>query len=73
MLVARLADCVLLAARWSNTPEPVVASAIRSLNECGPYVAGAVLTMVNMRKYAARKFGSHAYVFGNYRGYYGSD
>jgi len=71
LLVSRLADCVIVGARWSHTPRPVVASAIRSLNECGAYVAGAVLTMVNMRSYAKGRLGSHAYVYSNYAGYYG--
>jgi polysaccharide biosynthesis transport protein len=72
LLVARTVDSVLLAAQWGRTPRPMTGTAIRLLGQSGAYVAGAVLTMVDMRKYAAGQLGDDAYLYRRYSSYYGA-
>jgi hypothetical protein len=65
-------DSVLLAAQWGRTPRPITGTAVRLLGQSGGYVAGAVLTMVEMRKYAAGQLGDDAYLYCRYSSYYGA-
>lgn len=66
-VLATLADCVVLAVRWSKTPRKAAASALRLLIEGGGNVAGTVLTMVNMRRHSRYGYEESGY-YG--RGYY---
>jgi Mrp family chromosome partitioning ATPase len=67
--VARLADRVVLAARWRWTDTEAVSHAVRMLLQMQAQLAGCVLTDVRMSKYKLYATDAGSY-YGQYRRYY---
>lgn len=56
-VLARLADKVVFALRWNDTPAEAATDAVRTLREAGADLAGAVITLVDLKRHAA--YGYH--------------
>jgi capsular exopolysaccharide synthesis family protein len=69
-VATRLADRVILAARWRRTGSDAVGSALRVLLGVRAEVAGCVLTAVNMNQYKLYASGEAASYYKRYRRYY---
>jgi capsular exopolysaccharide synthesis family protein len=67
--IARLADRVVLAARWRRTDTEAVSQAVRMLRQVQAELAGCVLTDVRMSKYKLYATDAGSY-YGQYRSYY---
>jgi capsular exopolysaccharide synthesis family protein len=59
-VLARVADQTMLLVRWDRTPADDVAAALRRLVVGGAQVAGAVMTMVDVRRSAPYSDSGHA-------------
>ena len=66
-------DTTVLVVRWTKTPREVVRHAIRQLTRAGGHVAGALLTMVNVKKHAAYHYGDSGAYHGTLRSYYSEE
>jgi Mrp family chromosome partitioning ATPase len=69
-VATRLADRVILAARWRRTGCDAVGGALRLLADVHAEVAGCVLTAVNMDQYRLYASGEAASYYRRYRRYY---
>jgi capsular exopolysaccharide synthesis family protein len=69
-VATRLADRVIVAARWRRTGADAVGSALRVLLGVRAEVAGCVLTAVNMNQYRLYASGEAASYYKRYRRYY---
>lgn len=68
--LAALADAVVLAIKWNETPLQAVSSAVGWLRSDGANVVGAIYTMVNT---ASPTSGSYYYYTNKYTSYYSSE
>lgn len=64
-----LADQVLMVIDWRGTPRPAVAAAVRVLQRSGMPATGAVISKVNLRRYAKAGPSDMPYLK-HYRGYH---
>lgn len=69
-ILARLVDTTLFVIRWANTPREVAAMGVKQIQEGGGHVAGAVLSLVNVKKHARYGYGDSGYYYGAARRYY---
>jgi capsular exopolysaccharide synthesis family protein len=60
-VVCPYADAVVVLTRWRRTPRKAVMAALKSLDSPNTFVAGAVLTQVNLREQARVGEGAGAY------------
>lgn len=68
--LAALADDILLVARWRETPEKALVSAIELLPEPVQSAVGVALTMIDMKKHSRFARGDAAAFYATYKGYY---
>jgi len=68
--LSRKADTTVLVVRWSSTPREAVVHAIRQLTRAGGHLAGALLTMVDVKKHAGYQYGDSGAYHGSLRQYY---
>lgn len=71
--LSKKADTTVLIVRWTKTPREVVRHAIRQLARAGGHVAGALLTMVDVKKHAAYHYGDSGAYHGRLRSYYSEE
>ncbi|PCJ59157.1 MAG: hypothetical protein COA65_06910 [Rhodospirillaceae bacterium] len=69
-VMANVADKTIFVIRWVNTRREVASMGIRQLTSGGAKLAGAVLSMVNVRKHARYGYGDSGYYYGASRKYY---
>jgi len=70
LILARHSDTTMLAVRWEKTPQSAVRDALRLLRNVGADVLGAVLTRVDLRRFAWQSSAGLAQVYRAYRSYY---
>ena len=70
VIVARDADACIFAVAWGRTPREVVTNSLRRLAETGVWIVGAVLTQVDIRRYANYGGGHYAHYGREYKVYY---
>jgi len=68
--IGRLADTTVLVARWSKTPRESVKHSLRQLQRADAFVAGALLSMVDVGKHAKYKYGDSGAYHGTLTKYY---
>jgi capsular exopolysaccharide synthesis family protein len=69
-LLARLADAVLLVARWEKTNETAAQTGLKNLVDRHTPPIGAVLTQVDVRRHAKRGYGESIQYHSKYDRYY---
>ena len=69
-LLSRLADKTVFLVRWSRTRREVAQRALRQLLDSGANVAGAVLTIVDVKKHAYYSFSDSGAYVGSVTKYY---
>lgn len=69
-VIARLADKVLFVVRWEETNAETARNALQHLLEVRASIAGAVLTLVDVKKHARYGYGDVGQYYGKYRKYY---
>jgi uncharacterized protein involved in exopolysaccharide biosynthesis/Mrp family chromosome partitioning ATPase len=69
-LMASLVDRVLFVVRWGVTPRDFCRVSLRSLQESGAVVAGAVLTQVDLRRHAGLGAGDAGFAYARLGAYY---
>lgn len=69
-LAALFADKVIFAIRWGETDEAAAVDSVQSLREIGIEPAGAVFTMVDIRKHAQYGYGDIGRYYGKTTKYY---
>ncbi len=69
-ILARLADKVLFAVRWDKTDAETARNALDTLRDVRADIAGAVLTLVDVKKHAQYGYGDVGQYYGKYQKYY---
>lgn len=69
-ILSTIVDRVVFAVRWADTRRESVASAMKQVIAAGGRLAGAVLTMVNVKKHAQYNFADSGYYYGRIKKYY---
>jgi polysaccharide biosynthesis transport protein len=69
-VLSMLADRTIFAVRWASTSYRVAAAALQQLHESGAYIAGAVLTAVDVKAHAKDGFYDSVLYAGKLREYY---
>jgi Mrp family chromosome partitioning ATPase len=67
-VLARAADFTVLVVRWQATRREAVEAAVRQLKDAGAQLAGGVLTLVDLNRYAPYGYSG----YGTYKSYIGS-
>jgi capsular exopolysaccharide synthesis family protein len=70
LLLAGLADSVILAVQWARTPKDSALEALRILRHAGAPASWAVLTQVNLKEHAAYGQSDQAYYYRAQKKYY---
>lgn len=60
-ILSRLVDTTVFVVAWASTPREVVRLAVRQLRASGGSVAGAVMSMVDVRRHALYGYGDSGY------------
>lgn len=69
-VLAPKADVTVFLAQWKKTPRKAIEAAIKQLEDVGAYVAGVVLTQVDMKEQARSGYGDAGYYYSSYQKYY---
>ncbi len=69
-VLASAVDVTVVLTHWRKTPRKATAAAIRLLNDVDAFVAGVVLTQVNLKEQAKSGYGDATYYYEHYRHYY---
>jgi len=69
-IVSRIADAVIYAVRWDQTPRGAVIEGIKELKSIEAPITGVVLTMVNEARASKYAYDGYSYYKGRYRDYY---
>ena len=69
-IIAQVADKMLYAVKWDDTPKPLVKTGIKTALAANMDLAGIVLTQVNLRKHARYGYGDYGNYYGTYGNYY---
>lgn len=69
-LLAAMADAVLLAVQWNDTPETAARAAVELLHAARAEIAGVVLTQVDVKRHARYGYADIATPYGRHAGYY---
>lgn len=67
-IVSKVADAVVYAVRWDDTPRGAVQEGLKELKSVNANIVGVVLTLVNESK--AAKYAYQSYGYGYYKGKY---
>lgn len=70
LVLAPLVDAIVYAVQWGKTPQKIVTNAVNMLKHSKGYIAGAVLTQVNLKKHGSYGYGDTAYYYSEYKDYY---
>ena len=68
--LSKKVDTTVLIVRWVKTPREVVRHVIRQLARAGGHIAGALMTMVDVKKHAAYRYGDSGAYHGTLQRYY---
>ncbi len=66
-ILSGLADAVVYAVRWNETPRAAALDGLKELTQVGAPVIGTVLTRVNEKRASAYRYGGRAYYGNGYR------
>lgn len=69
-IVGRLADAIVYAVRWDQTPRGAVQEGLREMRSVSSPMAGIVLTMVDSERVASYAYESYGYYRSRYMDYY---
>ncbi len=69
-VIARVVDKVLFVIRWERTDDKTAQNALKHLEEARADIAGAVLTLVDVKKHAQYGYGDVAQYYSKYSKYY---
>ena len=69
-ILTKMADAVIYAVRWDNTPRGAVQEGLKQLKSVNAPVTGLVLTMVNEARAARYSYDGYGYYEGRYKDYY---
>ena len=69
-IIAPLADAVVFAVRWDDTPRGAVLEGLRELRSVDARLSGLLLTLVDETKAAKYSYNGYGYYKGYYRQYY---
>ncbi len=69
-ILSSMADAVVYAVRWDETPRDAVSEGLRELSSVDAKVTGVVMTMVNEAKASKYTYDGYSYYRGRYRDYY---
>lgn len=69
-VLARLADKTIFVVKWASTSYRVASTALHQLHDAGAYVAGAVLTAVDVKAHAKDGFSDSVLYAGRLKEYY---
>jgi succinoglycan biosynthesis transport protein ExoP len=69
-VLARLADKTIFVVKWASTSYRVASTALNQLHDAGAYVAGAVLTAVDVKAHAKDGFSDSVLYAGRLKEYY---
>ena len=69
-IIAKLADAVVFAVRWDDTPRGAVLEGLRQMRSVGAPLVGTAMTMVDEAKVARYDYGGYQYYGARYQKYY---
>jgi capsular exopolysaccharide synthesis family protein len=69
-IISKLADAVVYAVRWDNTPRGAVLEGLKELEAIRAPIAGLVMTLVNEDRASRYSYDGYSYYKGKYRDYY---
>jgi len=72
-LISRFADTIIMVVRWGRTPQKAVNHAIKILKSTGIEIAGTVLSVVDVKRYASYDYGDSGRYSGKLARYYARD
>ena len=68
--IGRVADTTVMVVRWAETPRETVMHCLRQLQRADAFVAGALLSIVDVRKHAMYRYGDSGAYHGTLHKYY---
>lgn len=71
-IISKLADAIVYAVCWDETPRGAVLEGLKELRSIGAPLAGMVMTLVNEDRVARYSYEGYSYYKGKYRDYYAS-
>ncbi len=69
-IVSKIADAIIYAIRWDETPRDAVEEGLKELRSIDAPITGIVLTMINEAKVSKYSYDGYSYHKGRYRDYY---
>jgi polysaccharide biosynthesis transport protein len=69
-IIAKLADAVVFAVRWDDTPRGAVLEGLRQMRSVGAPLVGTAMTMVDEAKVARYDYDGYQYYGARYQKYY---
>jgi len=69
-VLAPKADAVALLVRWRHTPRKAIEGSLRMLQSGNAFIAGAVLTQIDLKEQARYGYGDPGYYYRSYSKYY---
>jgi len=67
---SNIVDATIFAVRWADTRREMVGQGIKHVVSSGGRLAGAALTMVDVKKHAQYGYGDSSYYYGRIKKYY---
>jgi capsular exopolysaccharide synthesis family protein len=71
-ILASKADVLVFLARWRKTPQDAMEASFRLLETSGAFLAGVVLTQIDMKAQSKYGLGDSGYYYADYKKYYSS-
>ena len=69
-IISKLADAVVYAVRWDETPRGAVLEGLKELKNIDAPMAGVVMTLINEEKASRYSYEGYSYYKGRYKDYY---
>lgn len=69
-ILASKADVLVFLARWRKTPQDAIEASFRLLETSGAFLAGVVLTQIDMKAQSKYGLGDSGYYYADYKKYY---
>ncbi|MFC3052237.1 GumC family protein [Kordiimonas pumila] len=70
MVISKHVDAMVFAVQWEKTTKGTVKNAVKQLHQTGGYLAGAILTQVDVKRHQGYGYGDQGYYYGTKSGYY---